>query len=648
MTDGAIVQENLAERVLANCPAAWRELSQWVAWRAVPRDDGRTDKVPINPHTGGNASSTNAATWGTLEKALACYERRGLAGVGFVVKEADTFCGVDFDHVVAANGSIAPDSMAKIRALDSYAELSPSGTGAHVYARAKLPPGRRKMGAIEFYDQGRFFTFTGNHLPDTPREIEARQGAIERLHAETVTAYEGDKPTPGTQPPPSVTLSLDDTELLDRARNARNAPKFVRLWAGRFDDYPSQSEADAALCSLLAFWAQDAAQLDRLFRQSGLYRPKWDQKRGELTYGELTVQHALETCAERYTPPLHEPPPPLPEDYDSGAKDDGPPTPPRKTLPILSADDLLQREFPEPEWIAPGILPTGLAILGGRPKIGKSWLCLQLALAVATGGVFLGQRVKQRPVLFLALEDSPRRLQSRMRKMGWPENTPSCDFVPIGGLRGAGFLSKADGREALLATLEKGRYQLCIIDTLGRSISGDYDNYADMTRALAPLQALAQELDIAVLFADHQSKGGDGADPIASLLGSIGKSGVADTVLSLYKQQGKSGAVLATVGRDGDERRIALAFDGVTGCWQSKGEDGELAVTEPRQQILHILGEFADGLTMSEVVDIARRNKGPVYKDLQLLVEAGLVAKDDRDGLSVYSLPPSRRERERE
>lgn len=302
----------LAERVRAHCPTALRGLRQWVAWRRLVRD-GKATKIPVNPHTGGNAQSTNPATWGTLEEALACYKRRGLAGVGIVATEGDGLCGVDFDHCIdAATGTVDPAAMQRVEALDSYAERSPSGTGIHVYAFAKLPEGRRKMGTVEFYDEVRFFTFTGDHIENTPVNIEPRQEPIERLHAEVTAEYEADRQAKRAANAPQAPLptglndgpspALSDQEVQAKAAAARNGAKFLQLWGGDTSGYPSHSEADAALCSLLAFWTQDAAQIDRLFRASGLFRPKWDTRRGASTYGADTIASALAECSEHYTP----------------------------------------------------------------------------------------------------------------------------------------------------------------------------------------------------------------------------------------------------------------------------------------------------------------------------------------------------------
>src|SRR4029453_5482366 len=100
-----------------------------------------------------------------------------------------------------------------------------------------------------------------------------------------------------------ASASLEDTALLAKAQAAKNGAKFARLWGGDtslHDD--DDSVADLALCMQLAFWTQDPAQIDRLFRQSGLMREKWDERRGAQTYGDRTVQEALARQIEHYRP----------------------------------------------------------------------------------------------------------------------------------------------------------------------------------------------------------------------------------------------------------------------------------------------------------------------------------------------------------
>lgn len=155
-------------------------------------------------------------------------------------------------------------------------------------------------GSLELYGRRRFFAMTGDRLPDAPSTIERRQAQLDAIVAELLP------PRPVVLPPerPAVPLGIDDRELLERARRARNGERFARLydagdWAAA--GYGSASEADLAICAYLAFWAGgDVQRVDRLFRASALYRAKWDEQRSDSTYGEQTVALAVATCRRFY------------------------------------------------------------------------------------------------------------------------------------------------------------------------------------------------------------------------------------------------------------------------------------------------------------------------------------------------------------
>jgi putative DNA primase/helicase len=196
-------------------------------------------------------------------------------------------------------GIVDEDGRAVLDAIHTYAELSPSGTGLHIIGRGSLPPGARRRGPLEVYDSGRYFAMTGHRLPDSPIELSDCTAALTEWHARMFGGNGGNgHHAEARRATPSID---DDGALIDRARLARNGAKFATLWAGDWSGYPSQSEADGALCMMLAFWTdRDGARVDRLFRQSGLMRDKWDEQRGAQTYGERTIATAIVTCSETY------------------------------------------------------------------------------------------------------------------------------------------------------------------------------------------------------------------------------------------------------------------------------------------------------------------------------------------------------------
>jgi putative DNA primase/helicase len=274
-------------------PAELLARAQWVAWRIESRD-GESAKVPYSPISGRRASTSNPSTWGRYEQALAFCAERGMDGVGYVFSAEDPYAGIDLDKCRDPQTSaIEQWAQEIITALNSYTEISPSGKGMHIIVRGALPPGGRRARLIELYDSGRYFTMTGVRLSGTPRSIEPRQAELDALHERL---WPVPPEAPGTWPLGARIAAprLTDEEVLEKALGARNGEKFARLWTGDTSNYnDDHSAADMALCSLLAFWTQDPEQIDRLFRQSGLIRPKWDEKRGAQTYGEGTIEKVL-------------------------------------------------------------------------------------------------------------------------------------------------------------------------------------------------------------------------------------------------------------------------------------------------------------------------------------------------------------------
>lgn len=269
------------------------------------------------------------------------------SGIGYVTTQQDGYVGVDLDHCVdATTGVIQAWAQEYLTRLKSYSEITPSGTGLRIWVLADLPPGHNRKGDVEMYSTGRFFTVTGWHLEETPPTIEARQKPLQGLWAKLFGPQVGDKvnrvdskgeiksPDPETivriedhtdgepyayfaeasgftgywsllqcesAPPLQGNIpplpTKPDIDIITLARTANSGKKFVALWEGKWADitnaqgraYPSQSEADLALCGLLCEHTRDPTQIDRIFRMTQLMRPKWDRIR----YAQQTIQTAI-------------------------------------------------------------------------------------------------------------------------------------------------------------------------------------------------------------------------------------------------------------------------------------------------------------------------------------------------------------------
>ena len=225
----------------------------------------------------------------------------------------DPYCGIDLDDCLNAQGKLkdwAKPIVNRIKGV-GYGERSPSGNGIKFWTRATLPPEAKHKAyivegadAIEAYDRLRYFTVTGRGKGD----IGDGQAVIDWLCAE----YLSPQPTEQTpQLPRSVPTSgnLNAGEVIAQIKASPQSAKFNALMAGDTTGYGSQSEADLGLCGVIAFWSQETAVIDTIFRQSALMRAKWDERhRGDgATYGQMTIEEALSGNRETHTPTRRKP-----------------------------------------------------------------------------------------------------------------------------------------------------------------------------------------------------------------------------------------------------------------------------------------------------------------------------------------------------
>jgi len=265
-----------------------KQLNQWICWKEMVIDDKPT-KVPMSI-SGKKASTTDPSTWSSYAEVVSHNtSNANVDGIGFVFTDNDPFCGIDLDKCRnPETGEVEGWAKTIVKSFDSYTEISPSGCGLHVIIEGEKKGSKARKGRIEVYDTGRYFTVTENIFSGLDT-VQERQKQLETCYnnlfaeKEFVSTLE--------------TKIIDDIDLIARAQNARNGAKFTALWNGDISGYKSRSEADLALCGLLAFWAGgDRERIDSLFKQSGLYREKWDRE----DYKERTINTALEQITGTY------------------------------------------------------------------------------------------------------------------------------------------------------------------------------------------------------------------------------------------------------------------------------------------------------------------------------------------------------------
>jgi hypothetical protein len=274
----------------------------------------------------------------------------------------------------------------------------------------------------------------------------------------------------------------------------------------------------------------------------------------------------------------------------------------------FNASDLMKQEFPPAVEVVPGMITAGLNLIVAPPKAGKSWLMLDLALAAASGGNFLGSLpISKRPVLYMALEDGFRRLQRRMRTMGWGDDAP----------KGLDFLIQAEeGRSPTdtirdFVTVNEKHSPLVVLDTLGKvkplypKKSAGESDYEREYRLMAELKQAVDGVDGASLVVVHHTRKDTATgDFVDSVSGTNGLAGAADSIIALVRERGQSQGTLKVTSRDASEGEYSVAFDGEHGRWSLAG--GSL----PEAMRTAHTGRLVDGLgeSLTDIIECVNRH----------------------------------------
>jgi hypothetical protein len=305
----------------------------------------------------------------------------------------------------------------------------------------------------------------------------------------------------------------------------------------------------------------------------------------------------------------------------------------RSTAPTpttISAAFLLGLELPEARWAVPGVLPEGVTILAGKPKIGKSWLALGLGIAVGSGGRALGQiAVEPGEALYMGLEDNVRRLQKRMRKMLADREAPTrldvtTDWPQL----------DEGGVEALDAWLTKRPdARLVVIDTLKkiRPREGGSRSVYDLDyEALEPLVPLASGQGVAILVVHHLRKL-EAGDPLDMISGSTGLTGGVDGAMVLKRDRGKQDATLVVDGRDIEEpAEFALRWDADIASWSLMGDAEEYRQSEERRRIVDLLERLDEPMYPKDIAEALEKNRSTTRVLLANMKQDGQVEDTGR------------------
>jgi AAA domain len=318
------------------------------------------------------------------------------------------------------------------------------------------------------------------------------------------------------------------------------------------------------------------------------------------------------------------------EAWPQQARLPGSEAPARAKVQISTAEALRTKVFPPIKYIVPGYIAEGCTLLAGRPKIGKSWLMLDVGLAVARGGDCLSSAVPcdAGEVLYLGLEDNERRLQSRITRLlgfaaEWPADFHDATAWPRAQAGGLDQLRRWIGVH--------DRARLIVIDVLAalRSMRSDRQTPYDADyAAIQALQQIASETGIAIVIVHHTRKSGSDTDAVDKISGTLALSGAADTFLVLDRDS--SGATLYGRGRDIEEVDTAVEFDRTACRWRVLGATGEVRRTSERSAILAVLRDVGEPMTPGEIAAAVGMRGDNVRQLLVKMVTVGEIIKAGR------------------
>ena len=604
----------------SNIPPELQARRQWVLWGVDP-DNPKAPRQVVSPTQG--AKANNPMTWGSFEPARCIVDMIGDArGIGYEITPADGLVAVDFDHCLDADGNLLPPFDEWIKALPGYWELSQSGTGLHGFVRGTLPAGcgnkrhidpqnKADEREVELYVQERYIALTGalwgpqTTLADAPSAQPGIDAILEQMHMRPEDAAAGAAlPDVPDRPEEEITAII-------KAALAKS-PDFYTLWnwTERPGKLGNESKDDIAfVCSA---WKATEYELSAGDLMHGLDASPWAQTktnspekdhwdkwfacgaRKDGAYRRNTALRAYQRAKQ-----------------DEAAKIEGF-TSLAANLPaggVFTAAELDKMDLPPVQWAVPGLLPAGLSFLVAAPKMGKSWMALDLCLAVAAGGEWLGRKVNQGPTLYLDLEDSANRAQARMRTLldGFTAAPETCTFRLLAPILGPDLFKILD--EWIAAN--PGAKVVCI-DTFQKikpATGKNETSYSADYRICAPLQSWAQQHNICVLLVHHTKKGTGSADIFEGINGSQGLMGSADAVLMLTKGDGRFAeeATLSVTGRDVDMEQYAARFNKASCRWELLGtvEEQALQSFESNPAVLTIKELTAGGEWKGTVQELA-------------------------------------------
>lgn len=291
-------------------PQELKELPNWGLFRKEwDARKGKYNKYPVNAKTGKLAKSNDPSTWTSFTHAVEKVNQYGAAGLAFFIQPPYMLIDLDhcFEDIQRVKGGDHENEVADfLDRTQSYTELSVSGEGIHIIAKGNFPGPKRRHNNVEMYPEERFVALTGNVFGKAVDQINTVSDDDLKYLYQTYLDQQGKViPLSEDAAGPSEPSTLTANQVIEKALASAQGPKFKKFMDGDWQDmgYTSHSDADQGFANILAFWcAKDKGLMDEVFRQSKMYRPKWDEKRGKGTYADLTLNEAINKTPNVYQP----------------------------------------------------------------------------------------------------------------------------------------------------------------------------------------------------------------------------------------------------------------------------------------------------------------------------------------------------------
>lgn len=629
----------------SNISETLAEIPQWMPCKfGQTKENGRFTKQPCDEN-GISTDWTNPNHWRTLAETIEIAQPQGL-GIGLVLTPSRGIVCIDIDNCIT-NGISNHPAQQLLHRFDSLAEISVSGSGLHIFIRAKKPDSRCKVDGVEIFDR-KFIAITGDYISGIGI-VENRQAELDVFFSTQSKQLEGTAhiPMPFVRQTPRLTelIRIMNSKCLD----PDDYDEWIRVGMVlkyHFSEHPAALAAWDAWSRLSEKYKQGEPEKKwRELKPRGDITCDWFYARAhERNFSHIDYNELFESIEFTEGGDFHS----LaiwqknnyrgsPLDYVEKKKSER--LIHNNNTPLITGmtlDELLQAKFPEPKYVIPGMLAEGLTLFCGKPKVGKSWFVLYATEAVSSGGMAFGSiKVEAGDVLYLALEDNLRRLQKRFSMMS---------ANPNGRLRVETNWPRIDeGGITMIEewVTEHPEARLVVIDTLARFRStkaNRSESYQSDSESLIPLHELAKTYGVSVVVVHHTRKQ-ESSDYVELVSGTLGLTGVADSTLVLMRDRGAADAFLHGTGRDIPEFCTPLVFEEKTGRWSKIGlSASEARATNKQLEIVQLLKSSSEGMMLAEIAEKLGDSKQNTSNKLKRLFDRSMVKQDHKT--SRWSCPP--------